>query len=815
MSDLIGAQTRKSLADVVRRKAHSLAIVLAILISVGGLTAVTVADDSLSSAYAFSVNKHSTGQTATLAVDRTDPSLLSSMAGVSNVAALQVSTVMTTQWHVSAAPGHVDFTIVGYADPWRVTLTPFQLVAGRLPGNGEIVLEFGDEALQHVSLGDTIRLDTAHGSAPLRVVGLARTPGTNPAITGKAVGYMSAAGLGRLPAYRYVPGPVQRQPLLTQEIALELHAPADYQATVNALAPILHAHRTTVLGVFPPEHGAPVGQLKGILSLVRVLLAVALLLTSILILNSVTALVIQQTTVVGTMKALGATRARVVRGYAMTVLMYSAVATPVGIALGIAVGGRAASALATSIPLAPGPVVVTAQTIGLALGVGVAVPILSALIPLWLTTGISVKDALSAWGVTQRAPGVEARTPGLPARLASRRLTRVPQTVWLGLRGLFRRPWRAALSIVTVAIAASCFLIVQTLATSVNSSIGSVWGNFRADVEVYVGGQQSFHEISSLLRPIPNIGRIERVGWFGSQTAWGKVAVWGVEPNSRIYHARLTSGRWLPPRDSRVVLISDDLAARSGLRVGSTLALPGPGGTRTTTFTVIGTIRESVDDLSQVGAAVLQVDELYQLEGASHAHIGNYTNRVLVQSVVRSLQAVDRLTRAIDSAGRQAAIGKLGDGPVAEVFTYHDEVVRHQRSFLPVYALLIVVALIVAAVGVLGLADALTASVIDRRRDIGLFRSLGATGRRVATVFWIEGLALSATAWIIAAAAGIPLASLFLGLFRRTVMPAEFHFEPRTLALMVVVTLLVSSLATIVPAHRAAALHAGDLLRGE
>jgi putative ABC transport system permease protein len=88
---------------------------------------------------------------------------------------------------------------------------------------------------------------------------------------------------------------------------------------------------------------------------------------------------------------------------------------------------------------------------------------------------------------------------------------------------------------------------------------------------------------------------------------------------------------------------------------------------------------------------------------------------------------------------------------IAEVFVFHDEVVRHQRGFIPVYAMLLAVALVVAAVGTLGLADALAASVVDRRRDIGLMRSLGASGARIAQVFWIEGTTLSLLAWVPAA----------------------------------------------------------------
>jgi putative ABC transport system permease protein len=809
MNRRLSAQARKSVSDILLRKAHSIVIVLAILIPVGGFTAVSVADGSLSSAYAFSVGTNGNSQDTVIVVDRSDPSLLAAISRQHNVAAAQVATVVQTQWHVAAAPGHVAFTIIGYPDPGHVPLTPFQLIAGRYPGIGEIVMEYGDKGLQPFGLGDRVTVDTAQGTVSLLVVGIARTPGTNPATTGSGSGFMSTAALDRIPAHQFAPGAVQRQPFRSQQITLHLHSPGAYQATVRTLAPALRLGHATVLAVFPPAHGAPLDQLMGILSLVRVLLAVALVLAAILIVNAVSALVAQQTIVIATMKALGATRAMVVKGYATTVFIYSLIATPLGIALGIAAGGGVASAMERSIPLAPGPVVVAPGAVAVALIVGFAVPLLAALVPLWLGIRVSVQEALAGWGVAS----VEARTRAHGRRLLAARFARVPQTAWLGLRGLFRKPWQAAISIVTVAIAAACFLVVQSLASSVSGSIGSVWGGFKADTEIYAGDQGSYPKISALLGHVPNIARIERVGWFGSGTRWGKVSVWGIEPNSHIYSAHLTSGRWFTPRDSHVLLVSDDLASRAYLHTGSTISLPGPGGARTMTFTVLGTVHEPVDDLSQVGAINMPVDDLYRLEGAPAAHIGSYANRVLVQAIDRSPAAVDRLTRAIDAAGSSTGLGR--QGPIGEVFSFHDEVVREQRNFLPIYALLLVVAIVVAAVGILGLADALGASVLERRRDIGLLRSLGATGRRVATVFWIQGAALSALAWILACAAGIPLAYLFVQLFRDRVMPTDFHFDPLALAGMVAVTFVLATAATIVPARRAAALRPGDLLRGE
>ena len=153
------------------------------------------------------------------------------------------------------APGRADFTVVSYPDLRHVPLTPFQLISSRYPRPGEIVTEFGDTGLQHVGLGDYVTLDTARGTQKLRVVGIARTPGLNPATSGMALGYMSEAGLAALPVFTYVRGPAARRPLRTEQIAVGLRAPGAYQATVSALTPVIAAHGGTILAVLPPQNG--------------------------------------------------------------------------------------------------------------------------------------------------------------------------------------------------------------------------------------------------------------------------------------------------------------------------------------------------------------------------------------------------------------------------------------------------------------------------------------------------------------------------------------------------------------------------------
>src|SRR5215469_15729843 len=233
MGRFIGASLRKSFADVTRRKGRTLLVVLGIFIGVCGLTAINTAEDALLAAFTFSLGGQATPPDIVLDVDHLDPALLPT---------LQYQTVFSTQWHVSQAPGHIPMQITSYPDLHHVPLTPFQLTSGRYPNVGEIVMEYGDLGLQPFTIGDTVTVDTLQGTANLRVVGLARTPGHNPASSGNGEGYMSDAGLQQITA-GISTGPtisIQTSLSLTHKIAVKVTNAASIVAT--ALQQVLSAH---------------------------------------------------------------------------------------------------------------------------------------------------------------------------------------------------------------------------------------------------------------------------------------------------------------------------------------------------------------------------------------------------------------------------------------------------------------------------------------------------------------------------------------------------------------------------------------------
>jgi putative ABC transport system permease protein len=820
MSRFVSASLRKSVADVTRRKGRTLLVTLGIFIGVFGLTVINFTEDTLISAFAFTRGAQATRPDFQMIVDRLDPALLPTLRGIANVKTVQYVSLLSVCWQTSGAECHVGIDIVSYPDLQQANT--FQLTAGRYPGPGEIVMEQGDRSLHSFAIGDSVTLSNGGRSTEAKVVGLARTSGVNPAATGDARAYMSDASL--LQVYDALGDPIEPRPDGQQVPALQHHiqvtfAEAGGQAASTAATSLqqeLRAHNVIVLdsGYAPKAPASTLDTISGVFVLLRTLALLAVALSALLILNTITTLVTEQTAIIGAMKAIGATRGAVMRGYLLSVAIYSVLATLPAIAVGLYAGNLLVSALAPQIPLELEPFAVAPWVVALSLAVGLGVPALAALFPLWTGTRITVREALSAYGVDA---GQERRA----APRLRQRLTWISQTTWLGLRGLFRKRWRAALSLTTLGLAAACFVVVQTATASVNNTIGAVRAPLFADMTVNFKDPTYFSKIQAQLQALPNVAGLERYGDDNATTRWGTLQVSGYEPETQLYHYQLTSGRWMQPGETNVVLLSDAALAKTGLTLGDTITLTNNyGASNELTLTIIGTVKQSIDVLGWIGAAVLPVDTLYRLKGVSGDNASQASGaQIIIGAQDRSLGAVNQLaaqvSAVVNPAGASSDDPGYYSGANGTIDTIHEYVTRRQSDAYLLYYLLYALALVVGVVGALGLANALVTSVLERRREIGLLRAMGASGRRVAQVFWVESLSLGALSWLAGALLGLPLAYAFVQTFAWTVMPVDFSLEPLAFAASFAAILIIATFASLAPAWRASRLRIATALRYE
>jgi putative ABC transport system permease protein len=136
---------------------------------------------------------------------------------------------------------------------------------------------------------------------------------------------------------------------------------------------------------------------------------------------------------------------------------------------------------------------------------------------------------------------------------------------------------------------------------------------------------------------------------------------------------------------------------------------------------------------------------------------------------------------------------------------------------LMIYVFLIVMSAIVGGVGGLGLMTTMSLNVLERRREMGVMRALGATPRIVWLMILAEGIVIGLLSWTIAALLAWPI-SKAIGDFLVKVMfrsGLDFTFEPLGLVIWMLVSIGLSAVASFLPAWRASRVTVREALAYE
>ncbi len=773
-----GALARKSIADVTRRRLRTILVVLGIAVGVLGLTAINIASNSLNGALAFSENRSSSPDLS-FSVQAVDSSLASTLAAVPNVKAVQIDTQYITRWHVSSVP--IRMGIVAYTNFQHVKINTFELSSGRLPGSGEIVMESSDCTLQNFSVGDIVIIETAQGLKQLHIVGIVRTLGLPSAgFLSFATAYMSVDALSQITGISSA-----------NNIDVQVQNTSQVNATARALATVLRNQHVTILNASTPGNNVDQIASDAVFTITRVLAIIALILTSFLIINTVSTLIAEQKKIIGTMKAIGGSRQKVIRSYLLSVAIYGMVGTALGLGLGIFVGYQFLSFLGNLFTLDLGSFQVAPSALLISIAVGIGVPIVAAIIPLCLGTKITVREAMTSYGVSNGKNGTSRSRFG-------QRLIWVPQTAWLGMRGIFRKRGRAVLTLLALTLSGIAFMSVQITSNSFDQFLNQLLVTYHLDATVSTK-PQPYDQIKAQMMTVPNVARVERLEFLSVKTRQGPFDLTGVEADTQMYQYHLIAGRWFHGDEPGALIISDIAAGKLGMNVGEKVTFS--DATDTATWKIIGEVSDQSNSL-EGGVGITTIDDLHSFEGVP----ANLAQGFMIQARDSSPQAVDRMANVLDDT-----LTRAGLSPNIE--TDQQIVARNQNQFQVLTAILYSVSVIVALVGILGLFNTLTISVLERRREIGILRSMGGTGWRIAGVFWIEGISLATVAWIVAVIVGIPAAYAFVSLIGAVLVPLPFTFGPITPGIMLVFILLIATLASFGPALSAARVRVSEMLR--
>jgi putative ABC transport system permease protein len=655
-----------------------------------------------------------------------------------------------------------------------------------------------DLGLPGATLGDSVLLEGPDGTRrTVRLAGLTLDVTRLPAsFAGHPYGYVSLETFqrwGGQRAYNELKlsvagdrGGAERVSAVARRVADRLGERGHVVAAVSVAAPAEH----------------PMGRIFEAMSLILSALgAMALLLSASLVINTVSALLGQQVQQIGVMKAVGASTGQVMAIYLGVVLAAGALALLVAVAPAALVAYWFIDFMSyfinfrlTGLDLPPPVLAVEAA-------VGLLVPLLAALTPIGAAARVTVREALGANGLGRADFG------GRPIDRLLERVRALPRPLLLSLRSCFLRKTRLALTLTTLTLGGAIFISVVSVRASLDSTLDVLLGQWQFDARVQFSQAYDLAELRREAAAVPGVGEVEawglsrahRVRPDGSEG--GELILFGVPQPTAMLRASQISGRWLAPGDDGAIVATVDLLKdEPDLRLGDALSLR--VGRRSSTWRVVG-----ITDSAGPGAAVYVSYPAYARAVDEPGRANNVLVRAARHDGATQARLVQALERHFDQIGRRVEATQTIDQIREGNAIYYNIIVLF----------LLVMAVLLALVGALGLTGTMSINALERRREIGVMRSIGARHGAIFGIILVEGVLVGALSWLLAGLIAYPLGQYLSHLVgtRFILRSLDYAFSLEGVALWLGAVIVLSTLASFLPAWSAARLSVREALAYE
>ena len=549
------------------------------------------------------------------------------------------------------------------------------------------------------------------------------------------------------------------------------------------------------------------GTIQAMLLLLGAMGVLALGLSGFLVTNTIAGLVAQEVRQIGVMKAIGARRGQIAGMYAGMVVAYGLLALGVAVPLGMLGTVWFTGLMAGFLNLDVESALVPAPVLLLQAAVGILVPLVAAAVPIWAGTRISVREAIGTYGLGKGRFGT-ARVDRLVERIRG-----LSRPLLLSLRNTFRRKSRLGLTLATLTLAGGMFVAVLSVHASVTRTMDSLLSLWQYDVAVQFQRPYRIAQMREAALAVPGV--VDAEGWSyttarhtsASGAARGgnqmlafsvPLIVFAPPADTKLLNPPLIRGRWLVTADENAIVVTPKvLSDQPGLDVGGDVRLKIEG--RDTVWRVVGVV-------SGVGPAPFV-----------------YANYDYFSRVVRDTgraQFLALVTARHDAAFQQAVAERLEAHlerrglKVALIAKIAEERAEVEGIFDGIVVLLLVMVLILAVVGGLGLAGTMGLNVIERTREIGVMRAIGATDGALVRIFVVEGVIIGLLSWALGTLVSVPIG---YGIGQAVGMallgnPLRFAFSFGGALLWLGIVAGIAALASYLPARHATRMSVREVL---
>ena len=667
-------------------------------------------------------------------------------------------------------------------------------------GDGEIWFERSSLSLYPVQIGDTVEVQLPDGQVrKLRVAAIvldASVPSAafNTALTAFA-SPATVESLGGSADYTKL------------FVVVDDHTQDEdrVNVVVEAVGERLRQDGASVFGTFiynPGEHFSREIN-TGIMTILDMLGGLAVLLSTFLVINTINSLLSQHVRQIGIMKAVGGRGGQIAGMYFVFVMTCGLLALAIAVPVGALAAYGACAGMAGFINVSLRGFRMVPQAIVGQVATALVVPLIAAAVPVLTGTRISVRAAINDYGMGQADPG-----RGRINRFVER-IRFMARPTRLALRNAFRRKGRLALTLSTLTLAGAIFIAVFNLWKTCRVMLTEAMGYYQADINVSLAEPRALAELEKIAMQVPEVTGVE--GWRQTEGQIPSLAgddsqrIFMIAPpsDSTLIEPIVVEGRWLQPGDTNALTIGNHLlAVRPDLGVGDEVVIDIAG--QETTWEIVGIFRLPGGSDPPMVYTTSEALEQY-MPGP-----GTVTS-IWITTVTGDAGTQWRASQTLEKALNAQSI------PFTSMRLSTDWYKQQSSAFDVMIYFLLVMAVLIAIVGGLGLAGMMSMNVMERTREIGVLRAVGASDGSVLRMVIVEGGIVGVISWLLALVLSFPLtlaldAGVGQAMFKQTM---TFAVGWQGMTYWLIGVLVLASLASALPARRAVRLTVRDVLAYE
>jgi putative ABC transport system permease protein len=734
--------------------------------------------------------------------DRIDESTATRLKSIDGLVDVEVMNEVTVRYKSKPEDEWKRGRVVMRPDYSDQTYDTLQLKEGEWPSNTHVGIERLSSQHFGIGIGDSVIFELEKTDRALPVSGKVRHPFVPPPqFGGDAYFFVDGKGLERFGVpdgeYGQIKARVSPYSLeLAKDVATEMKnrlGKEGYGVAVTFYQdPDEHWGRTFVEG----------------LNLVLQILAVVSVFTSVvLVLNTLTAIITQQTNQIGIIKAIGGKTGLIVRVYLTGVFIYGLLALIISLPLGALLAYGLTKWWLNLFNIDYETFQVSSRAISYQVAAAIIAPLLAALWPVLSGAALTVREAIASYGLGSGRFGTNWFDRGVEH--FGRRALSAPYAVALG--NMFRRKGRLILTQLVLIVAGTMFLMVMSLSASITTTLDNDFIRRNFDVVFAFEENQRIDRTLDIANMLDGVEKAEiwasqsatilKEGQRAKEAGLG-AAIIGLPVESDMYRPLMVKGRWLQPGDNRAIVMNKETAEENNIRIGDTITL----------------------DMGKFGDSDWQVVGLYQVVfGGGFSTDDIFTPVEALFEVTRKHNEGDQLrvrtrydSATYTEAVRAHLLNQFTRRNMDVIFsnTLPEERISADAQFSITTTMLLALAVIVALVGGIGLMGSLSISVVERTREIGVMRAIGARSPTIMGMFVMEGVLQGLFSWVIAVPASLFIAQPLADALGQAMFEANLDYSYNISAVLVwlAVIVMISVVASVVPARNATQVSVRDSL---